>query len=124
MNTNPPTSTLLTDAISDVPTARVNHRSVAAFGKTWQQHINTDTVFPTPREDFSFCEHAGNLIVFGGRGVDSDGGISPLHDLWMYSIDKNEWTEVHPIGTDAPFGVKGSSLDSAPMPHRVWWTAC
>jgi N-acetylneuraminic acid mutarotase len=39
----------------------------------------------------SWTDKEGNLLLFGGYGIDAGGNTGPLNDLWKYSISKNCW---------------------------------
>ncbi|KAK2942909.1 hypothetical protein BLNAU_22168 [Blattamonas nauphoetae] len=135
LDTPTPTYTLLSNSIDGVPTPRINHRSVSAFGRfwvfggrndeklllndlhsfvptnhSWEQHTDTGLEAPTAREDMSLCEHAGSLFMFGGHGMDSNGEENRLNDLWQFSIERNRWTKLVPLSEDMPAGVKGAAM--------------
>ena len=40
----------------------------------------------------SWTDKSGNLWLFGGQGLDSNGIIGWLNDLWEYNISTNQWT--------------------------------
>ncbi|HEY7680652.1 MAG TPA: kelch repeat-containing protein [Terriglobia bacterium] len=59
-------------------------------------HLPSRGVEPSPRTDAS--------IVFEGRGFLLFGGLAgtPQNDLWGYSLDRAEWTELNPSGPRPP----------------------
>lgn len=51
------------------------------------------TDYPGARYGASaWTDSAGNLWLFGGQGVDSQGNLGELNDLWKYDIATNQWT--------------------------------
>ena len=66
------------------------------------------TNVPSARQyPVTWVDKAGNLWLFGGRGVDSsDGGLGELNDLWEFS--KGEWTWVAGSNTGDSAGSYGT----------------
>lgn len=67
---------------------------VAAQQLTWRE-LPAGTTAPTGRVDgvISYDERERRIYLFGGR--DS----RPQNDLWSYSIDAAQWTQLQPSGT-------------------------
>jgi N-acetylneuraminic acid mutarotase len=48
---------------------------------------------PSPRESAaSWIDSSGNYWMFGGYGLDSQGNVGLLNDLWEYTVSTNQWT--------------------------------
>lgn len=63
----------------------------------------------------SWIDAAGNLWLFGGRGLPASGAIVGfLNDLWKYNISSNQWTWVNGSNLIAQNGVFGTLNLSAP----------
>ncbi len=56
----------------------------------------------------SWIDATGNLLLLGGVGYDSNGGVGNLNDLWQYSPSTNEWTWVSGGNGDNAIGVYGT----------------
>jgi len=59
-----------------------------------------------------WVDHAGNLWLFGGQGIDSLFASSSLNDLWVYSPSQNVWTWVGGAnrgGQKGVYGTKGTA---------------
>jgi N-acetylneuraminic acid mutarotase len=76
----------------------------------------------------SWTDHAGNLWLFGGIGVDSTGSGGDLNDLWEYDSKANVWTWMggsNLINAQGIYGVQGVAA-AANMPGAragaVGWT--
>jgi len=67
---------------------------------------------PGAREDaVTWIDGGGNLWLFGGSGVDSDGIISSLNDLWEFNPISQEWTWVsggNTVDQNGIFGTQGA----------------
>ena len=63
--------------------------AVASFGA---QGVSSPTNTPGGRYGAaSWQDLSGNLWIFGGYGVASD-GVNRLNDLWKYDMASNQWT--------------------------------
>lgn len=63
---------------------------------------------PGAREaGLTWIDSSGNLWLFGGFGLDKDGTIDGLNDLWMFNRTSEEWTWVSGSDTAAQPGVYG-----------------
>jgi uncharacterized repeat protein (TIGR03803 family) len=66
---------------------------------------------PGAREEaVTWIDAGGNLWLFGGSGVDSDGIISSLNDLWEFNPTSQEWTWVsggNTVDQNGVFGTQG-----------------
>eukprot|EP00614_Pseudopedinella_elastica_P005358 CAMPEP_0172602504 /NCGR_PEP_ID=MMETSP1068-20121228/22679_1 /TAXON_ID=35684 /ORGANISM="Pseudopedinella elastica, Strain CCMP716" /LENGTH=609 /DNA_ID=CAMNT_0013403877 /DNA_START=75 /DNA_END=1904 /DNA_ORIENTATION=- len=73
--------------------------ALAEGGGAWTQAINMAVDAPQPRDHTSITFDAGSasLYVFGGR-VAPTLGTPALNDLWKYSLETLEWTELKPAG--------------------------
>ena len=60
----------------------------------------------------SWVDGNGNFWLFGGEGVDPDGKIGPLNDLWKYS--NGEWTWMSGSNTLNQSGTYGTKGTAAP----------
>lgn len=59
------------------------------------QGVSSPTNMPGPRSNHKiWTDQNGDLWMFGGYGLDSNGEVGYLNDLWKYSIPSNEWTWV------------------------------
>jgi N-acetylneuraminic acid mutarotase len=48
---------------------------------------------PSPRENaVSWIDSSGNYWMFGGNGLDSQGNVGLMNDLWEYTPSTNQWT--------------------------------
>lgn len=59
--------------------------------------INEDGNLPKPRYGHSAILHDGRMFMFGGRGSKN----LVFSDLWVYSIDANQWREIVTAGGPA-----------------------
>lgn len=51
---------------------------------------------------------AGNLYLYGGRGLGASGFQGYLNDMWKYNISTNEWTWVNGSNATGTFGQYGT----------------
>lgn len=78
----------------------------------------------------SWTDHAGNLWLFGGLGLDGSGGgpNSGLNDLWNFNTATNQWTWMSGSSTGNQSGVYGTlgTPDVGNVPGNHWqasgWT--
>ncbi len=61
----------------------------------------------------SWTDHAGNLWLFGGEGIDSTGAYGPLNDLWEYDATRAEWTWMSGSNAVNASGVYGTQEEAA-----------
>jgi hypothetical protein len=72
--------------------------------------------FPGGRWGASHCtDSSGNLWVFGGQGIDGNGTLGLLNDLWKYNIAANTWTWMGPTNSNVGqnngvYGTQGTAL--------------
>ena len=55
-----------------------------------------------------WTDHAGNIWIFGGYGIDGFGNIGYLNDLWMFDNFSLRWTWVSGSNTANTFGTYGT----------------
>jgi len=60
----------------------------------------------------AWTDHAGNLWLFGGGGVDANGNSGVLNDLWRYSPGNGQWTWMAGSQTINALGVYGTDSTS------------
>lgn len=58
----------------------------------------------------TWTDQSGDLWMFGGWGMDMNGQIGPLADLWRYHIATNEWTWMNGAQNIYSFGSYGTVL--------------
>jgi len=99
------------------------------FSGTWTPVSGTTTInqkgtygavgaagFPGGRWGASQCtDSSGNLWVFGGQGIDGNGTLGLLNDLWKYNIAANTWTWMGPTNSNVGqnngvYGAQGTAL--------------
>jgi gliding motility-associated-like protein len=84
-------------------------------GEYGQVTVSAEANYPGARTQASgWRDRDGNLWLFGGRGYTSKSDVSPLNDVWKYSISNNQWTWMNGSknGNDiAHFGDKGVFAD-------------
>ena len=56
----------------------------------------------------TWTDASGNLWLFGGQGIDTNGASGYLNDLWMYSPSSNQWTWVSGSNTVNVTGFYGN----------------
>jgi N-acetylneuraminic acid mutarotase len=56
----------------------------------------------------SWIDKAGDLWLFGGDGLDTNGNRDQLNDLWRYSPGSSQWTWVGGSNAGGAFGVYGT----------------
>jgi N-acetylneuraminic acid mutarotase/DNA-binding beta-propeller fold protein YncE len=65
----------------------------------------------------SWKDSSGNLWLFGGYGLDINGNIGDMNDLWEYSPATGQWTWVNGSSYYGSPGTYGSTeCDCTPMP--------
>lgn len=60
------------------------------------------------RSAVSWTDRSGNLWVFGGLGLDSNGKMGDLNDLWKYAPSSNTWTWISGSDVANAKGVYGN----------------
>jgi len=82
------------------------------YGKIAEASVKT---YPGARFQASgWTDKNDNLWLFGGSGYTSKSDVSPLNDIWKYSISNNQWTWMNGSkngNDDAHFGEKGVFAD-------------
>jgi len=77
----------------------------------------------------SWVDSQGNLWLFGGSGVDANGNIGDLNDLWEYSIATGQWTWVsgpacecvNQAGIYGPPGVGSTGYAPGSRVYAITW---
>lgn len=60
----------------------------------------------------SWIDSSGRLWLFGGNGIDANGNVGLLNDLWKFDPSTGEWTWVsgnNMVNQSAAYGTKGTS---------------
>jgi hypothetical protein len=60
-------------------------------------------------------DSSGNLWIFGGQGIDKNGTLGLLNDLWKYNIAAQTWTWMGPTNSNVgqnngAYGTQGTAL--------------
>jgi hypothetical protein len=76
----------------------------------------------------SWTDNDGNLWLFGGYGLDSNGSAGYLNDLWEFGATNNEWawvsgsSTVNATGIYGALGIAASSNVPGARMYSVGWT--
>ena len=83
-------------------------------GSVWSR-ANPSGLIPTPRIDAPIAYDAvgRQLLMFGGQDASGD-----RNDLWSYSVDRQQWTQVNP-GGPAPSPRHGHTVTFDPVRRRI-----
>src|SRR6266404_2037052 len=76
---------------------------------------NPSGIVPTPRADapVAYDSVGRQLAMFGGQD-----GSSDRNDFWLYSVDRQQWTQVNPAGV-SPSPRHGHTATFDPIRRRV-----
>jgi N-acetylneuraminic acid mutarotase len=55
--------------------------------------------FPGGRAESACWTSSQTLWVFGGNGIDANGNLGYLNDIWKYNLNNGLWTWVHGYDT-------------------------
>ena len=72
----------------------------------------------------AWTDHAGNLWLFGGLGIDSSGTYGSLNDLWTYDAQKTEWAWMSGLDAAHAYNTEPAVADvnvPAPREGAVSW---